>query len=630
MDSPEVCSPKSANRLKPLKGCLKSPPVAARSSDSDPFASFEQACAEFHASSPPITLPSELDLTIHSPPFFASDSSPFSAASSNYSSGANTPSTSGNLTPRTQARKNVSFCPEEDGLEQVFIADTWDRTPAEPAGHLSYQDILELKAIQNTLPRAQQLPDLYTGKPAHQYLQKVPIGLLPLTDQSSPCSSPIFTPHPSPADSPDFCQGSPNGSAEHSPIHSPPCGLSPKLPPPPPPQQQQQQHGYIPATTSPLAASALAAIFASKHAEKRVYAHNPIPSNLGPKFRPPCNPHHHTPVYSVTESDPIPPSSPAVESPSTPRAPAPAPTPTPNPFSMAHLLPSRSTTPMRRKPNFAFLPLLDAPTSPDTSLSPTANSQSEESRPKSTLIGSYDDEPPSEAYSSSSSSYASDSERDFGSGYTDGSPLSRSTSITSVSTVGSVLSELKESQGAVGSAYTEEPNPGDSGFFFMPPSKHAPYDPGYFGRPGPSSSAIAKDPRLQAIASPSLAPPSPLSLDGSATEVDLARLMHERLGRMEWEHLKNDIPDTLEGVEPVARSRSISTTSSRGHSREGSHEMDLDEIERVRRERLGRKWTPPPSRDASRASSRAPSRERTLLEVNGVEIEVGVGGGDDS
>ncbi|KAJ3994119.1 hypothetical protein F5050DRAFT_1532523, partial [Lentinula boryana] len=108
------------------------------------------------------------------------------------------PPPNGSLTPRTRARKNVSFCPEEDGLEEVFIADVWDRTPTEPAGHLSYQDLLELKAIQRTLPRAQQLPDLFTGKPAQHFLQHVPISLLPLTDQSSPSMSPFSTPHPTP------------------------------------------------------------------------------------------------------------------------------------------------------------------------------------------------------------------------------------------------------------------------------------------------------------------------------------------------------------------------------------------------------------------------------------------------
>ncbi|PBK98873.1 hypothetical protein ARMGADRAFT_887658, partial [Armillaria gallica] len=54
--------------------------------------------------------------------------------------------------------------------EEVHIADEWDRTPSEPARSLSYQDMLELKAIQRTLPRANQLPDMYTGKPASQFL----------------------------------------------------------------------------------------------------------------------------------------------------------------------------------------------------------------------------------------------------------------------------------------------------------------------------------------------------------------------------------------------------------------------------------------------------------------------------
>ncbi|KAK0238396.1 hypothetical protein EDD85DRAFT_726809, partial [Armillaria nabsnona] len=83
-----------------------------------------------------------------------------------------------------QSRKCVAFC--DAGSEEVHIADEWDRTPSEPARSLSYQDMLELKAIQRTLPRANQLPDMYTGKPASQFLSKVPIGLLPLLPTSSP------------------------------------------------------------------------------------------------------------------------------------------------------------------------------------------------------------------------------------------------------------------------------------------------------------------------------------------------------------------------------------------------------------------------------------------------------------
>ncbi|KAK0207686.1 hypothetical protein IW262DRAFT_1418832 [Armillaria fumosa] len=93
-----------------------------------------------------------------------------------------------------QSRKCVAFC--DAGSEEVHIADEWDRTPSEPARSLSYQDMLELKAIQRTLPRANQLPDMYTGKPASQFLSKVPIGLLPLLPTSSPPpppASPAYT-----------------------------------------------------------------------------------------------------------------------------------------------------------------------------------------------------------------------------------------------------------------------------------------------------------------------------------------------------------------------------------------------------------------------------------------------------
>ncbi|KAF9448230.1 hypothetical protein P691DRAFT_669863, partial [Macrolepiota fuliginosa MF-IS2] len=75
-------------------------------------------------------------------------------------------------------RKTVCFC--DDGEEQIWFADEWDRTPVEPARNLSYQDILELKEIQQSLPRAQQPADKIGGKPASQFLSTVPIGLLPL------------------------------------------------------------------------------------------------------------------------------------------------------------------------------------------------------------------------------------------------------------------------------------------------------------------------------------------------------------------------------------------------------------------------------------------------------------------
>lgn len=87
--------------------------------------------------------------------------------------------------------KHVAF--GSDGSEEIHVADEWDRTPTEPARHLSYQsvsltsiaplltiyrDILELKEIQRSLPHAEQPADLI--KPSSYYLSNVPIGLLPL------------------------------------------------------------------------------------------------------------------------------------------------------------------------------------------------------------------------------------------------------------------------------------------------------------------------------------------------------------------------------------------------------------------------------------------------------------------
>ncbi|KAJ8094876.1 hypothetical protein PM082_010089 [Marasmius tenuissimus] len=77
---------------------------------------------------------------------------------------------------------HVSWCNKDDGgLEHVHTADDWDRTAVQPARQpLSYGDILELKAIQRSLPRAEQPPDPFSGKPGTHYLSKVPIALLPL------------------------------------------------------------------------------------------------------------------------------------------------------------------------------------------------------------------------------------------------------------------------------------------------------------------------------------------------------------------------------------------------------------------------------------------------------------------
>ncbi|KAF9038220.1 hypothetical protein BJ165DRAFT_1314602, partial [Panaeolus papilionaceus] len=80
-------------------------------------------------------------------------------------------------------KKTVAF--GADGTEEVYVADEWDRTPMEPARKLTYQDILELKEIQRSLPRACQPPDLLgSGHRTRHYLSGVPVGLLPLFDSS--------------------------------------------------------------------------------------------------------------------------------------------------------------------------------------------------------------------------------------------------------------------------------------------------------------------------------------------------------------------------------------------------------------------------------------------------------------
>jgi len=100
--------------------------------------------------------------------------------------------------------KHVAFGSER--TLEVYLADEWDRTPAEPARHLSHQsvspapttsfadslcrDILELEEMQRSLPCAEQPAALIT--PSATRLSAVPIGLLPL----------LPTPDPSPAPKP--------------------------------------------------------------------------------------------------------------------------------------------------------------------------------------------------------------------------------------------------------------------------------------------------------------------------------------------------------------------------------------------------------------------------------------------
>ncbi|THH15746.1 hypothetical protein EW146_g4788 [Bondarzewia mesenterica] len=100
-------------------------------------------------------------------------------------------------------RKCVAFCARN--CNQVFVADEWDRSPAEMTPRLSYEDMLELKQIQLALPRATQPPDpeLPSDRPATpQYLSRVPLGLLPLLPQSASLTPQSSSPQSSPTTNP--------------------------------------------------------------------------------------------------------------------------------------------------------------------------------------------------------------------------------------------------------------------------------------------------------------------------------------------------------------------------------------------------------------------------------------------
>ncbi|TFY53327.1 hypothetical protein EVG20_g10167 [Dentipellis fragilis] len=105
-----------------------------------------------------------------------------------------------------RVRKCVQFCAET--CNQVFFADEWDRSPADVTPRLTYHDMLELKEIQRSLPRAEQPidpepeaepepefllnadidadVDHHHVRPQRQLLRGVPIGLLPLLPRQAP------------------------------------------------------------------------------------------------------------------------------------------------------------------------------------------------------------------------------------------------------------------------------------------------------------------------------------------------------------------------------------------------------------------------------------------------------------
>ncbi|KAG6333454.1 hypothetical protein ID866_5635 [Astraeus odoratus] len=164
--------------------------------------------------------------------------------SSPSSSGTSTPSSSGSVHPH--AKKHVAFC--EDGTEEVYEADEWDRTPAEVTQRLSYEDVLELKMLQRELPRAEQPVDVLSSKPfANVFLSHVPIPLLPLNPTTESATS-------SPSATPPRVMSRPSSPRELSRDSCPTRGFNPPYPALPPhssPCSHTSQH-TIPAQTRAL------------------------------------------------------------------------------------------------------------------------------------------------------------------------------------------------------------------------------------------------------------------------------------------------------------------------------------------------------------------------------------------
>ncbi|KAG6831786.1 hypothetical protein H0H87_003911 [Tephrocybe sp. NHM501043] len=197
-------------------------------------------------------------------------------------------------------RKSVAF--GEEICEEVYFADVWDRTPTEPARKLTYQDLLELKEIQRSLPRANQLADPISGKPASHFLNQVPIGLLPLlseTETSSPASSTVASPAVSPPTTPlGVCSQSwalppPTPRPPPPPVVAKlwaPPHLQHLLPKSPPPQRQKPSFAFLPLLETPPSSAA------------------PSPFNSHPSSRSPSPDHSDTdhsqdpPTPSLTDA----------------------------------------------------------------------------------------------------------------------------------------------------------------------------------------------------------------------------------------------------------------------------------------------------------------------------------------
>ncbi|PPQ97865.1 hypothetical protein CVT26_013034 [Gymnopilus dilepis] len=280
----------------------------------------------------------------------------------------------------TAHKKTVAFGAE--GTEEIYVADEWDRTPTEPARKLSYQDLLELREIQRSLPHAEQPYDIMNGRRTRHYLSAVPIALVPLLaeddnsasngdlddDVDEVCSSRSSSQTSSGATSP--ATGSPrSGSPTRwgSSASNPSSTATPTTPTSSysPSPLAKTHYSWTDADvddsdSTPSSTTSAWSINFKRQTPSSSTSSSRTPSPHSPLSRP-----QPPPSTTPTRSSPSPsnrtsPLQKPISYPHYMSSKAPGTSAYRPPPHLAHLVPTRAAPP-RPKPNFAFLPLLDTP-----------------------------------------------------------------------------------------------------------------------------------------------------------------------------------------------------------------------------------------------------------------------------
>ncbi|KAI0342952.1 hypothetical protein BDW22DRAFT_1356490 [Trametopsis cervina] len=431
---------------------------------------------------------------------------PGSSAGSPFASGSASPASG--CTPLTSScRKTVSFCRD---LEEFFEADDWDRSPAPVAPKLCYQDILELKQIMQSLPRAPQPPS-YRQHFTTSLPQPSPSTTLPpSTHAPFPVSRFASMPSATPSKWKNR-DASREVDREILPyLDSVPIQLLPLLPP----SSEPPQSGPFEPMSTPHPNTQLSTLPAHIETPKPPIS-SPVPMVTPPPSA--ASSASHSPAPSSPILSPV-------------SSPPPTPRRTPN-FSFVPLLPVKEEVklpppppvvapPPVRRFNMTFVPLLPPEDPAPPVIPPKPSTESVELTPQN--------EVPPEAEPEEHLSQAEDSDLESvhspPSNYLPLSMLSRSyTSTPSLSSASDTDTETESEAPSVSSAGPSSPREQDDddgtmlSHYFVSHATfgsgrgsgtHNPYFPALGGEPFVSESKV----RLHALPSPALQPPSPFSL----------------------------------------------------------------------------------------------------------------------